>query len=207
MPSRDLPLKYTLSYVIGEVVRNDVFAETEMRLLWRELSAVLSPGDEMQREMGRLIKQVRSLLNRGEVPAAFRDIGRAVLDEAAAAHRLRNVFIHDQWLHLPAFRPGSIRSLRRTNENRADGRFGDVALADFERCADELKRSAWRLRGLWITAPYWLGQEPDWTSTDDELDSWTRVAMGHIADDPEMTRGTPGPAPQPLGGWGGLDRG
>lgn len=52
----------------------------------------------------------------------------------------------------------------------------------------------WRLRGVWIIAPHWLGSGDDgdhrWDDRYDLL-SWKRVVMGHIADDRHRVVGTP----------------
>jgi len=74
-------------------------------------------------------------------------------------------------------------------------------MKDLEKCADDLKVATWRLRAVWVIAPHWLGGPTDEWETVESLTSWTRVAMGHIADDPHQVRGTPGKSPEPPGGF------
>jgi len=192
MPA-DLPEKYRLSFLVGEIVRNDVFAETEMRTFFYELSRVGLTTEPHQQNLGRLVGQVRKALNRDAVPIEFRDLALEVVESLAGQHRLRSSLAHDQWMHLQKVRPEEVRSMRRTGTIRP--------IRELEECAAELIRLAWRIRGLWIIAPYWLnGDLSDHTSPED-LHSWTRVAMGHIADDSTTTQGTVGEAPHPPGGF------
>lgn len=74
-------------------------------------------------------------------------------------------------------------------------------IAELAECAQALQRATYRLRGAWIIAPYWLGGERDSWATARDLRSWTRVAMGEIADVPGQILGTEGEAPEPPGGW------
>lgn len=69
MTVAELPSEFRLSYLVGEVERNDVYAEHEMRLVWNALhEAGLSDGSERQRDFGRMIKQVRRMLTHPDVP-------------------------------------------------------------------------------------------------------------------------------------------
>jgi hypothetical protein len=68
-------------------------------------------------------------------------------------------------------------------------------------CGDALRACGYRLRGLYIIAPYWLLTSGDTWDDAAGLRSWTRVAMGHISDVPGSIVGTEGPAPEPPGGW------
>ena len=192
MPT-DLPEKYRLSFLVGEIVRNDVFAETEMRTFFYKLNDAGLINELHQQNLGRLVSQVRKALNKNDVPVEFRKLALEVVEGLAVQHRLRSSLAHDQWMHLPKVRPDKVRSMRRPGTIQP--------ISELEACATELIRLAWRIRGLWIIAPYWLnGDLSDHTSPED-LHSWTRVAMGHIADDPSMTRGTDGEAPHPPGGF------
>lgn len=190
--TEQVPARHELSFFIGEIVRNDVVLETEMRALWRQLRAVGLAEDEMQRNLGRTISQVRKMVREQAVPLAFRDLALEVVDLAADAHRERSVLAHDQWMQLP-YRPDEVSSMRRPNSRRP--------LEELGQCAADLLRIAWRTRALWIIAPYWVGGDLSDHTSPDDLHSWTRVAMGHIADDERMVFGTLGEAPHPPGGF------
>lgn len=69
----DLDSKYRLSFLVGEIVRNDVGVESEIRMLWRKLFDAGLPIGEMQRDFGRLIPQIRKVLVRPEVPEVSAD--------------------------------------------------------------------------------------------------------------------------------------
>jgi hypothetical protein len=90
-------------------------------------------------------------------------------------------------------KPGEVHSALGKNPVRP--------IAELAQCGAQLQRASYGLRGLWIIGPYWLGGEADSWQTADSLRSWTRVVMGHIEDVPNLIRGTPGPAPEPAGGW------
>ncbi|MDR5699857.1 hypothetical protein [Agromyces aerolatus] len=187
--SAPLPPEYELSFLVGEVARDDVFVESEARVLWRVLHEAELVG-EMQRDFGRLIPQVRRALHAPSVPEAFRTIAVNVLDATLSAHRERNALVHDQWVSL-VWAPGELRSARTSRSRQ---------LSDLRECAAALKVLTWRMRGVHVIAPRWLGlvEEDDVVSAAD-IRSWTRVAMGHIANDPHRVVGTAGPAPMPPG--------
>jgi hypothetical protein len=184
----DVPDRYALSFLIGEVVRNDVGAESEMRMLWWRLRQAGLVDEKMERDLGRLVKQVRCGLRDPAVPAEFGRIALDVLERTWTAHRLRNELVHDHWVNLP-WDATQIRSMRSASPRQ---------LSDLRACAADLLTLTWRLRGVAVIAPAWLGTEDhddDEPLSDDDAHSWTRVAMGHIADDPGRVAGTPGPAP------------
>lgn len=191
MSDDEVPAQHRLSFLIGEVARSDVAAETEMRGLWWHLTdAGLGRTEEkMAREFGRLMKQVRVSLRSDLVPTEYKRIAAAVLDAAQAAHAVRNQLVHDQWVHLP-WTEDRIASQRTSAPKQ---------FADLRACADRLRAVTWRTRGAWVIAPLWLGRPEvaDMSATD--VRSWTRVAMGHIDWDAGSIVGTDGPAPMPAG--------
>lgn len=182
-----IPDQLALSFYIGEVVRNDVATESEMRILWSHLHRAELVTAPMPRDLGRLIRQVRPALRDERVPVAFGDIALDVLERTWVAHQLRNKLVHDQWLQLP-WRPTQIASMHSATRRQLD---------DLESCADALLTLMWRMRGVATVMPAWLGLIDDDEISEDEIRSWTRVAMGHIASNPRQVVGTPGPAPMP----------
>ena len=190
--TKQVPPEHELSFLIGEIVRNDVVLETEMRSLWRQLSAVGLTDEKMQQNLGRTIGQVRKMLRKDAVPPTFRDLALEVIELAATAHRSRSQLAHDQWLQLP-YRPDEVTSMRRANSRRP--------LDELRQCAADLLRLSWRTRGLWIIAPYWVDGDLSEHTSPSDLHSWTRVAMGHIADTQRIVMGTQGDAPHPPGGF------
>ncbi|MGO4535199.1 hypothetical protein [Leifsonia sp. 2MCAF36] len=190
----DLDAKYRLSYLIGEVVRNDVWAESEMRSVWRALHNAQLPIGPMQRNFGFLIPQVRKTLRLPAVPEPFRKIALEVVEATHAAHQRRNTVAHDLLMQ-DHFDSNLVRSMRTSAAPRP--------LLELHAVSQDLMTMAWRLRGIWVTAPRWLrGPFSDDGQTRDSLLSWTRVAMGHIrADVPNAIVGTPGDAPEPPGGY------
>ena len=57
-----VPDKYRLSFVVGEIVRNDVWVENETKVLFNRLRAGGLPSDPMLRDFGKVIPQVRRTL-------------------------------------------------------------------------------------------------------------------------------------------------
>lgn len=189
----DLDPKYRLSYLVGEIVRNDVGVESEMRMVWRKLHDAGLPIGDLQRDFGRLLPQVRKTLEHPEVPVDFKAIASDVLEAASKAHQLRNAFAHDQLLQ-DYFDEDLVRSMRARTPPRP--------MTDLQNLADDLLKLTWRTRGVWIIAPPWVGGPLDDFSDRDGLISWTRVAMGHIRDDiPNAIVGTDGESPEPPGGY------
>lgn len=78
-----------LSFLVGEIVRNDVFAENETRKLWRKFQdAGLLPPDKFS--IGRLLGKLRLTIESPAVRRKFRAIALGVLTAADSAHRARN---------------------------------------------------------------------------------------------------------------------
>jgi hypothetical protein len=90
---------------------------------------------------------------------------------------------------------------RNEDVHSAIGKSPPRPMVELVDCANGLRACGHRLRGLYIIAPYWLGSEGDGWDDAAGLRSWTRVAMGHLADMPGLIIGTEGPAPEPPGGW------
>lgn len=186
MRGDDVPAEYQLSFWIGEVVRNDVYVETETRVLWSELNLAGLCDEPIQRDYGRVISQVRRALRREEVPAPFRDLALQVVGLAANAHRERNQLAHDQWVSIP-WVPGTVSGSRAKRRD----------VGEFAECARRLLELTWRMRGVGIIAPAWLEQDDGRESDRDEVWHWTRVAMGGRSDEPGVVRGSAGPATLP----------
>jgi hypothetical protein len=194
MATHEVPEEFRLSFLVGEIVRNDVYAEHEMRLLWGTLhSAGLSgEGEEPHRDFARVIRQVGAQLARPEVPADFRKLAKKVVDATGIVHKYRAGLVHDLLVEGPWMR-GKVMAA-----------FSDApprGLDELQKCADDLKVLTWRLRGLWIIASSWVGGPVMSYATADGFRSWTRVAMGHIKDDSSTIVGTKGPCPEPPGGY------
>jgi len=184
-----VPDEYRLSFVVGEIVRNDVYAENETKVLFNTLRTHGVPcEEEMPRDFGKVIPLVRAMLGLPQVPATFGKIATRVIELTSRAHAVRRDTVHDILIQIP-YEPERIGSGLGTNSR---------SMSDLEKCADNLKEATWRLRAVWVIAPHWLGGPTDEWETAERLTSWTRVAMGHIADDPSEIRGTPGKTQIPL---------
>ena len=188
MRAEGVPREFEFSFLVGEVVRNDVFVETETRVLWETLSMAGLAAGALQRDYGRLLPVVRKAMRSASIPSPLRDIALPVIQAALEAHRERNLLVHDQWITVP-WSPGEVRALRRPKRRQ---------LSELHALSAQLLSLTWRMRGVTIITPAWLGQENEAADAND-LHEWTRVAMGHIADDHHRVRGTAGPAPLPPG--------
>ncbi|WP_133059966.1 hypothetical protein [Plantibacter elymi (nom. nud.)] len=193
--TEDLPPQYELSFYLGEIVRNDTWAENEMKNLWMRLAQAGLGEGEPDRDFARVTRDVRRMLNLEPVPSEFRALALPALEATHRAHRSRVGYVH-QILIQPPWALGQLRP--------AIGDQPAIHMTDLIKCAEELRVAMWRLRGLWIIAPHWLGYGDDedqrWDDRQDLL-SWTRVAMGHIAGDRRRVVGTEGSAPEPAGGY------
>lgn len=187
-----LPPRFEFSFLVGEVVRNDVFVETETRVLWAELVAAGVASGNLMTNFGRLLPLVRKAMMDERTPTSFREVAVPVVQAVQDAHRERNRLVHDQWVQSP-WSPSEVRALRRPERRQ---------LSELRKIAESLLELTWRMRGLAIIAPAWLRQAGD--PGEEELDTedlhqWTRVAMGFIDYDGHQVRGTSGPAPMPPG--------
>lgn len=192
-----MPDEFRLSFVVGEIVRNDVYAENETKVLHNKLRAAGLTTEAFERDFGRVLPQVLILLESPQVPEPFRKIAAQVVNLTTRAHAIRRETVHDILIQMP-FDQDRIRSGFGNGKSRA--------MSDLEKCADNLKEATWRLRAVWIIAPQWVGGPRDGWETVESMTSWTRVAMGHIADgNPNAIVGTPGKCPIPPGGFQGTE--
>jgi hypothetical protein len=189
----EVPDALRLNYYVGAIVINDSFTEHEGRVFWNTLREAGLTEDDYPREFGRLLRDVKKVLRAPEAPAEFRTLARDVIITTAKWHRYRSDLVHD----LPTMgwgrRSDDVVSALNKNPPRP--------MRDLATCAERLQTSGYRLRGLYIIAPYWLGVVGDGWDTAANLRSWTRVAMGEIADVRGTITGTEGPSPEPPGGW------
>jgi hypothetical protein len=186
-----VPDEYRLSFVVGEIVRNDVFAENETKALHNKLRVAGLTDEHFERDFGRVLPQVLKILESPRVPEPFRKIAAQVVNKTQRAHAVRRDTVHDALTQMP-FELDEIGSGFGRPSRR---------LTTLEKCADDLKEVTWRLRAVWVIAPQWIGGPLDGWETAARLRSWTRVAMGHIADLPNEIRGTSGKSPEPPGGF------
>lgn len=189
----ELPEPYRLSFLIGEICRRNVWVENELRRLAYAFDESPVNSPKWESDYGRMLPQLVTTASQSAVPEPFRRLVAQVANLSITENRNRNRFAHDLWIEIPRqVSPIVGLSPRRGRE--------EVDVEDFRRCAAELARLVARARGLWIIAPSWIGPAADWQNADD-LRSWTRVSMGHIADNASAMRGTPGACPEPPGGY------
>jgi len=190
----DLPDEYRLSFLVGEVVRNDSHAEHETKVLWNRLeTAGLGDGSDREDTFGRLLPQVLEMATRPGVPNPFRKAAAQTLNLALRAHQYRADLVHDLLQH-GRWTDGAVWS--------ALNQFPPRPMAEIERCALDLQQVMYRVRGLYVVAPHWVGGPVVEYADPEDLRSWMRVAQGNIADVPGVIRGTGiYKAPVPKGGW------
>lgn len=193
MPSLDdVPMELRLSYFVGEIVIADSYAEHEARVLWTVLADLGVLRGRRPEAFGRLLPGLIQAFAPPAVPEAFSRIAQDALHHAQRWHRFRRDLVHDL-LALDRRGTGDVFSALRRHPPRP--------MEDLEQCAAALRESAFRMRALYITVPFWMGGNGDGWEDSASLDSWTRVAMGHIAISDHVVSGTAGPSPAPPGGW------
>lgn len=188
----EVPAKQHLSFYLGEIVIRDSWAEHEARVLWNVLSESGITTGKRPEMFGRLLPAIEESMKKASVPSEFREIAGPLIERTRRWHKYRTDLVHDL-LTTGWSRDGAVQS--------ALGKHPPRPMEEMKQCAEELQRSGYSLRGLYVIAPYWLSGAGDGWDVPDGLRSWTRVAMGHIADLPNEIRGTEGPAPEPPGGW------
>lgn len=188
----DVPEALRLNYFVGEIVITDSFAEHEARVLWKELHDAQLVSGRRPEPFGRLLPALLEAFQQPSVPADLGEIAAGLLTTTQMWHRYRRDIVHD----LPVMNWG-----RTGDVYSAISKHPPRPMSEIARCAVELRTCGYRLRGLYIIAPPWLGQLGDVWDDAAGLRSWTRVAMGHVADVPHTIVGTEGPAPEPPGGW------
>ncbi len=189
----EIPSHLRLSYFVGEIVIRDSYAEHEARMLWNVLRKHEIVSTEYPRAFGGLLTQTRRALRHDRLSEEIRRVAFGVIESAAKWHRYRSDLVHDLLTTGWRQEGDDVHSVLNRNPPRP--------LRELERCADELRLVSYRFRGLWVVMPFWLGAPAEGWESAEDFRSWTRVAMGHIADDPLVMRGTPGPSPEPQGGW------
>lgn len=188
----EVPEELQLNYYLGSIVISDSFAEHEARVFWYVLHSVGLVSGNRPEMFGRLLPNLEAAMNEPAVPAKFRDIALPLLEWARKWHTYRRDLVHV----LPVTGWGKSKDV-----NSAIGKHLPGPMSDLIKCSEELRTVSWRLRGTYMIAPYWLNGLHDAWEKADNLRSWTRVAMGHIADEPNSIIGTKGPAPNPPDGW------
>lgn len=188
----DVPEELRLNYYTGEIVISDSFAEHEARVVWRELHRAHLVPEKQPDMFGRLLPSLRDTFELPRVPIDLREIAVELIDTTRKWHQYRRDMVHD--LLLTGWgRTDDVHSAFRKHPPRP--------MLEIVQCAVGPRECSYRLRGLWIITPHWLGTAEDVWDEADDLRSWTRVAMGHLADLPGMIVGTEGPAPEPAPGW------
>lgn len=191
----DVPKEQRLNYYTGEIVISDSFAEHEARVVWRELERAHLVSGKQPDMFGRLLPRLRDAFELPQVPNDLREIALELLDTTRKWHQYRRDMVHDL-LVMGWGREDDVHSAFRKHPPRP--------MREIVDCAMGLRECSYRLRGLWIISPHWLGTAEEVWEDADDLKSWTRVAMGHLADVPGVITGTKGPAPEPHPGWDGI---
>jgi hypothetical protein len=193
MPTLDqIPEELRLNYFMGDIVISDSFAEHEARVLWNTLQTAELVRGKRPEMFGRLLPRLQEAFVSPRVPKDLREIAVSLLETTRTWHSYRRDLVHDL-LTMGWGRGDDVHS--------ALGKRPPRPMREIVQCAEELRTSGYRLRGLCIITPYWIGGTGDGWDDAEGLRSWTRVAMGHIADVPRSVLGTEGPAPEPPGGW------
>jgi hypothetical protein len=145
-----------LTYWIGDIIRSDAFAEHEARVAWHEL-AQSSPcaGEEAPQNFAQILDGCRDMLRSVELELADRALCREVLAAAGAAHKLRNLLTHDQWMHYQSA-DDSWHSVKAMFNTKNLG--SERPLRDFQKRSADLIRAGWRLRALGLLIPGILGR-------------------------------------------------
>jgi len=188
----DVPEALRLNYYMGEIAISDSFAEHEARVLWNHLFAVGLVSGKRPKMFGPLLKQLEEAFAKHELPDEYREIGAPLIAMTGEWHRYRSALVHDLLV---------IGWGRADDVHSAINKHPPRPLKELVGCGARLRNASYRLRGLYIVAPWWLGGKLDGWADADDLRSWTRAAMGHLSDEPNVIRGTDGPAPEPPGGW------
>lgn len=189
----EIPSGLRLSYFVGEIVIRDSYAEHEARVLWNVLRTHEIVDKNHSREFGWLLDDLRKALRHKSIPDEIRQVARNVVRLATRWHKYRSALVHD--LLTTGWREGD------DDVHSAINKEPPRPLRELEQCADGLRQATYRFRGLWVVMPFWLGAGGEGWESAEDFRSWTRVAMGHIAEDPHVMRGTPGPSPEPRDGW------
>lgn len=191
----EVPEELRLNYYVGAIVISDSVAEHEARVLWGKLSSVGRVTGNYPQMFGRLLPELERTFEQPDLPSELREMALDVLATTRHWHRYRRDLVHDLL---------TVGWGRNDDVYSALGKHPPRPMLELAECAAGLRNAGYRLRGLWIIAPLWLGGEVKGWETAADLRSWTRVAMGHIADVPNVVMGTEGPSPEPPGGWGAV---
>ena len=190
----DVPPELALNYYVGKLTIQDSWTEHEARVLWKDLSVCGIVKGQWAREFGRLLPRLEDAFKLPQIPNELRDIALPLLALTRKWHKYRADLVHDM-VTTGWGKEGEVQSAIGNDPRSMD---------DLIECGETLRICANRLRGLYSIVPWWLGGPTDSWTTADYMRSWTRVAMGHLADVPNSIQGTPGPAPEPPGGWDSL---
>jgi hypothetical protein len=179
-----------LTYVLGNINRDDNFAEGEALSVFWALAAPGRGGATAPRDFARILEGCRTMAKTAGVPDFAREVTLSTLDEAATAHRQRNLLTHDRWMHLPWRKTEQWNSPRRQMTPQGP-KVTTRTLDEFVACSDALHRVGWRLRSLWIILPAWLGNDDEFRADANpsaERDYWSSIAQASSSlEQPEPT--------------------
>ena len=187
----DLSPEDQLTYWIGNIIRNDVFAEDEARLTWYTLAGPGPANRLIDRDLARVLDQCRKMIASPSIHDDIRKIASGAFDATARAHRTRSELAHDRWMH-DLFGGNMVLRLR---EPRTPDAIKKRPLSDFKKCSEDLLMAGWRMRGLRIVLPQWLGQPSEFRESPERIISWTRIATGHFKFENESIKAIRGKVP------------
>lgn len=166
-----------LTYFVGDIIRNDAFAETEARSVWIALARSETAAALLPRDLARVLEQCRDMVKQAVLDEPRTTLVTDVLSAAAASHAERSVLAHDQWMHhLPNDQEWhSVRAFTSRKQLKAQR-----PLDDFIRCRDDLLRAGWQLRSLWLLLPEWLGDADALADIEESRAFWLQVVAGRF---------------------------
>ncbi len=169
-----------LTFLLGDIVRNDTFAEGESRVVFQVLERATTGSWPIQNDFVRVLEDSKKILKSLALDDFANDMTREAIREAINAHKARNPLTHDRWMHLGG-EAESWQSAPMLTNRPAFVKPTKRNLTTFLAARDALSHAAWRMRGVSLVLPSWLGMKTLLDQRrDDERRWWTAVALGRF---------------------------
>lgn len=167
-----------LTYLIGDIARWDVFLELEAGIVFEIVTKAGTAPDKKPGDLAHLLEAAKDALRAVTLDDIPRAMAREALTEAKVAHGQRVGPVHDYWMHHGG------EDERWTRIHTLTTRKPEVPatphnLTTFVKARDALVRAGWRMRGVGLVLPMWLGTAGPLNDLDESTARlWTMIALG-----------------------------